>query len=84
MRSIGAAAGRGCSRGGGERCGLGRATDGASSDLDESSSIDRCSLLQPLAREIITKMMSQTRTSMLASFTVLTGWAGFSDVVARD
>src|ERR1017187_9091326 len=83
-RDIGVTAGRGCSWGGGERCGLGGATGGESSDLDDSLSADFCSLLQPLARETITNTMTQISGPMSESFIILTSRAGFTDVFSRD
>jgi len=83
-RAVGGATGRGCSRGrGGETRGLG-GTNGGSSASDESSAVDCCSLLQPLAMATTTKMINQISGSISASFTLLTGGTRFSNILARD
>lgn len=79
-RGTGGGMARGCSRGRGGICGLGRVTGGGSPELDESSSVDCCSLVQPLTRATTTKMISQMIPSMFASLTVLTRRAGFTGV----
>ena len=89
VRRIGAAtdlaptgAGRGCCGRG--RCGFGCKTGGAFSDSDESLSICLCSLLQPLANTTTAAMINQTRVSMSACFTMLTGGPGLTNVLAGD
>src|ERR1017187_5845063 len=72
--------GRGCGCG---RSGLGIATDRSFSSAG-SSVAGFCSFVKPFTRATTTKMIAQIRPSMLASFTVLTGRAGFADVFTRD
>jgi hypothetical protein len=80
-RGIGTDAGRGCGRATGGFSGAG---GGASSDSGESLSLDCWSLLQPLAKLTITRMITQMRPLLSANFTMLAGRSGLADILSGD